>query len=53
MQYPFWVWDYNRVRDYEEQYPLSKIIFKQPLALWYGQRDKRPVEIKRKFTKTL
>ena len=44
MQYPFWVWDYNRVRDYEEQYPLSKIIFKQPLALWYGQRDKRPVK---------
>ena len=24
MNYPFWVFDWNRVKDYQDKYPLSK-----------------------------
>jgi endoglucanase len=44
MNYPFWVFDWNRVRDYQEQYPLSKEIFKHPLSLWYGNRSAKPIK---------
>ncbi len=44
MNYPFWVFDWNRVRDYQEKYPLSKEIFKQPLSLWYGNRSAKPIK---------
>ncbi len=44
MNYPFWVFDWNRVRDYQEKYPLSKKIFKHPLSLWYGNRSAKPIK---------
>ena len=39
MKYPFWVFDWNRVKDYQDKYPLTKEIFKHPLSLWYGNRS--------------
>ena len=44
MKYPFWVFDWNRVKDYQEKYPLSKEIFKHPLSLWYGNRSAKPIK---------
>ena len=44
MNFPFWVFDWNRVKDYQEQYPLSKEIFKYPLSLWYGNRSAKPIK---------
>ena len=44
MKYPFWVFDWNRVKDYQEQYPLTKEIFKYPLSLWYGNRSAKPIK---------
>tara|TARA_B100001057_G_scaffold499099_1_gene608518 strand:+ start:4870 stop:5727 length:858 start_codon:yes stop_codon:yes gene_type:complete len=44
MNYPFWVFDWNRVKDYQEKYPLSKEIFKYPLSLWYGKRNAKPIK---------
>ena len=44
MNYPFWVFDWNRVKDYQEQYPLTKEIFKYPLSLWYGNRSAKPIK---------
>ena len=44
MKYPFWVFDWNRVKDYQDQYPLTKEIFKYPLSLWYGNRSAKPIK---------
>ena len=44
MNYPFWVFDWNRVKDYQEKYPLTKEIFKYPLSLWYGNRSAKPIK---------
>ena len=44
MNYPFWVFDWNRVKDYQDKYPLSKEIFKHPLSLWYGNRSAKPIK---------
>ena len=44
MNYPFWVFDWNRVRDYQDQFPLTKEIFKYPLSLWYGNRSAKPIK---------
>ena len=35
MNYPFWVFDWNRVKDYQDKYPLS---------LWYGNRSAKPIK---------
>ena len=34
----------NRVKDYQDKYPLSKEIFKHPLSLWYGNRSAKPIK---------
>ena len=44
MNYPFWIFDWNRVKDYQDRYPLSKEIFKHPLSLWYGNRSAKPIK---------
>jgi endoglucanase len=44
MKYPFWVFDWNRVKDYQDKYPLTKEIFKHPLSLWYGNRSAKPIK---------
>ena len=53
MKYPFWVFDWNRVKDYQEKYPLTKEIFKQPLSLWYGNRSAKPIKGLEKSLKRL
>lgn len=42
--YPFWVPDYDRVRDHSEDYPEIKQIFRYPTAYWYGQRSGKPIK---------
>ena len=44
MNYPFWVFDWNRVKDYQDKYPLTREIFKYPLSLWYGNRSAKPIK---------
>ncbi len=44
MNYPFWIFDWNRVKDYQDRYPLTKEIFKYPLSLWYGKRNAKPIK---------
>ena len=34
----------NRVKDYQDKYPLSKEIFKHPLSLWYGNLSAKPIK---------
>lgn len=40
MDYPFWVNDFDRVKNYREKYPLSPQIFEQPQSFWYGDVGK-------------
>lgn len=39
MEYPFWVNDFDRVKDHKLKYPLVSKIFEQPMAFWYGERN--------------
>ena len=43
MEYPFWINDFNRIKNYQDEYPLALEIFKQPQAFWYGDVGK-PLE---------
>jgi endoglucanase len=43
MYYPFWVNNFNRVKNYQSEYPLVTEIFKHPVSFWYGQRNNKPV----------
>ena len=40
MEYPFWINDFNRIKNYQDEYPLALEIFKQPQAFWYGDVGK-------------
>lgn len=42
MEYPFWVNDFNRVKNYQDKYPLALEIFKHPQSFWYGDNPKKP-----------
>lgn len=42
MEYPFWVNDFNRIKNYQDKYPLSLEIFKHPQSFWYGDNPKKP-----------
>lgn len=58
MDYPFYVNDFDRVRDHAEKYPLVRKIFEQPVAFWYGQRNGKPIKhleksLARLFRRTL
>lgn len=44
LNYPFWVNDFDRVRDYKEQYPLATKIFEKPVSFWYGSRNGKEME---------
>lgn len=39
MNYPFWVNDFDRVKNHKHKYPLVSKIFEQPMAFWYGERN--------------
>lgn len=42
--YPFWVPDYDRVKDHKTEYPNVSKIFEHPTAYWYGQRTGKPIK---------
>jgi len=44
LNYPFWVNDFDRVRDYKEQFPLATKIFENPVSFWYGSRNGKEME---------
>ena len=44
LNYPFWVNNFDRVRDYKQQYPLASKIFEQPVSFWYGERNGKTIE---------
>lgn len=39
MDYPFYVNDFDRVKDHKQKYPAVSEIFKYPMAFWYGERN--------------
>lgn len=42
MDYPFWVNDFDRIKNYKEKYPLASKIFEYPQSFWYGDNPKKP-----------
>ena len=38
LDYPFWVNDFDRVKDHKIKYPLASKIFEHPVAFWYGAK---------------
>ena len=43
LNYPFWVNDFDRVKDHKQTYPASKI-FEHPVSFWYGERNGKEME---------
>ena len=39
MEYPFWVNDFDRVKDHKEKTPRVGEIFNYPMSFWYGERN--------------
>ena len=37
--YPFWVNNFDRVKDHKIKYPLASKIFEHPVSFWYGERN--------------
>ena len=44
INYPFWVNDFDRVKDHKEQFPLATKIFENPVSFWYGSRNGKEME---------
>ena len=44
LNYPFWVNDFDRVKDHRIHYHLSSKIFEHPVAFWYGSKKGKPVK---------
>ena len=42
MGYPFWINDFNRISNYQDEYPLALEIFKHPQSFWYLDNPKKP-----------
>lgn len=42
MNYPFWINDFDRIKNYKEKYPLASKIFEYPQSFWYGDNPKKP-----------
>ena len=42
MNYPFWINDFDRIKNYREKYPLASTIFEYPQSFWYGDNPKKP-----------
>lgn len=39
MDYPFWINDFNRVKNHSEKFPGVEKIFQHPVSFWYGERN--------------
>ena len=44
LDYPFWVNDFDRVKDHRINYPLSSKIFEEPVAFWYGSKKGKTIK---------
>ena len=44
LNYPFWVNDFDRVKDHKKTYPLASKIFEHPVSFWYGERNGKEME---------
>lgn len=44
MNYPFWVNDFDRVKNFQKDYPGIGKIFEYPVAFWYGSRRGKQAE---------
>lgn len=44
IDYPFWVNDFDRVKDHKKAYPLASKIFEHPVSFWYGERNGKEME---------
>lgn len=53
MEYPFWVNDFNRIKNYQDKYPSALEIFKHPQSFWYGDNPKKPKKHMEKSIKRL
>tara|TARA_B110000459_G_scaffold200737_1_gene249855 strand:- start:1178 stop:2035 length:858 start_codon:yes stop_codon:yes gene_type:complete len=42
MEYPFWIQDFNRIKNYEHKYPSARKIFEYPQSFWFGDNPKKP-----------
>jgi hypothetical protein len=42
MEYPFWINDFDRIKNYKDKYPLASKIFEYPQSFWYGDNPKKP-----------
>ena len=38
IDYPFWVNNFDRVKDHKQEFPNVSKIFEQPVSFWYGDR---------------
>lgn len=50
MEYPFWINDFDRIKNYKEHYPLASKIFEYPQSFWFGDNPKKP---KKKMTESI
>ena len=50
MEYPFWINDFDRIKNYRQDYPLAGKIFEQPQSFWFGDNPKKP---KKKMTESI
>ena len=41
INYPFWVNDFDRVKDHRITHPEVAKIFQQPVAFWYGAKKNK------------
>ena len=44
LNYPFWVNDFDRVKDHKLKFPLASKIFQYPVSFWYGERNGKEME---------
>lgn len=44
LDYPFWVNDFDRVKDHKQKFPLASKIFEHPVSFWYGERNGKEME---------
>jgi len=44
LNYPFWVNDFDRVKDHKQKFPLASKIFEHPTSFWYGERNGKEIK---------
>ena len=50
MDYPFYINDFDRIKNYRDKYPLASKIFEYPQSFWFGDNPKKP---KKKMTESI